>query len=271
LTSQPFSTDKARPARPATPADGCAWITGASSGIGAAVARRLAAEGWRVAISARRAPALAELARQVAADGPGRLVPFPLDVTDLEQVRTGVAAIEAELGPIALTLLNAGTYRPDSALDLSSAAVREQVDLNLMGTVHCLEVLVPRLVARGQGQLAVVASIAGYRGLPRAIAYSATKAGLIALTESLWFDLEPRGIKVQLVMPGFVRTPLTDLNDFEMPFLMEVDDAAAALVRGLAGRRFEIRFPALFGFLMRRLTRLPYGLYFPLVARGTRR
>ncbi len=251
----------------ASPAQGCAWVTGASGGIGAAVALRLAAAGWTVAASARRMAQLQEVA--ALATG-GAIVPIPLDVTDTVAVTQGVAEIEQRLGPIALAVLNAGTYQADSAKSFSAQAVRALFELNLMGTVHCLDVLLPRMIARGRGRIAVVSSAAGFRGLPRAAGYGASKAALIALCESLKFDLDPLGVTIQVVTPGFVRTPLTDRNDFPMPFIIDTDTAADRLVAGLGCEAFEITFPRRFTSLMKLLRCLPYRLYFPLVRAVTR-
>ncbi len=248
-----------------TPAQGCAWVTGASSGIGEAVAIRLVQDGWTVMASARSADKLA----QVAAGQDGRIVPVPVDVTDLEAVKAAVASIETMHGPIALAILNAGTYTPDSAKTFQSADVRMHMEINVMGTVHCIEALLPGMIARESGQIAVVSSVAGYRGLPRASAYGASKAALIRMSESLKFDLDRLGIKMQVVNPGFVRTPLTDKNDFPMPMIIEAEEAADKLVRGLADNAFEITFPRRFTFLMQRLRGLPYGLYFACVRKMT--
>jgi short-subunit dehydrogenase len=138
-----------------------------------------------------------------------------------------------------------------------------------MGAVNLLAATMPGMIHRGGGQIAVVASVAGYRGLPRAAVYSATKAGLIALAEGLKFDLDRHGVKIQVINPGFVRTPLTDRNDFAMPFLMEVDAAVDRIVEGLASDRFEIAFPRRFAWALKLLGLLPDRLYFPLVARAT--
>lgn len=249
----------------ATPDQGCAWITGASSGIGRAVARRLLQDGWRVAGTARSVAALQEMAAASA----GRFTAVPADVTDRAAIAAAVAEIESHQGSIALAILNAGTFVPDAAEGFSAAAIRNQIDVNLMGTAHCLEALLPPMIQRRRGQIAIVSSVAGYRGLPRAIGYGATKAALIRMAESLKFDGDRLGIKIQVVNPGFVRTPLTDKNDFPMPMIIEAEDAADRLVRGLAGAAFEIAFPRRFAFLMRQLAALPYGLYFPVLRRIT--
>jgi NAD(P)-dependent dehydrogenase (short-subunit alcohol dehydrogenase family) len=242
------------------------WITGASSGIGAALARRMAGAGWQVAASARSADRLAALAEE-AGDAPGRIVPVPLDVTDPRAVEDAVARIEHEIGPIAQAVLNAGTHTPVAADSLRVEDFRPLVELNLLGTVHCLVPLVPRLIDRRAGRIAIVASVAGYRGLPSAAAYGMTKAGLINMAEALRVELAPRGVAVQVVNPGFVRTPLTDRNAFRMPFLMEPEAAAEAFYRGLQSNRFEIAFPRRFVYLMKMLRILPAPLAFAVTRR----
>lgn len=255
-------------ARSATPADGVAWVTGASSGIGEATALRLARDGWTVVASARRADALDALSAR-AAGLRGRIAGHALDVTDLAAVRAAVPAIEAAHGPVALAVLNAGTYAPDAAETFSAEAFRATHEVNVMGVANCLDALLPAMIGRRRGQVAIVSSVAGYRGLPRALAYSSSKAAAIALAESLRFDGDRLGIKVQVVNPGFVKTPLTDRNDFPMPFLMPAEAAADALVKGLAGGSFEIAFPGPFVFAMKRLAAMPHWLYFRLVSRQT--
>ncbi|NNG05258.1 MAG: SDR family NAD(P)-dependent oxidoreductase [Inquilinus sp.] len=248
--------------------DGCAWVTGASSGIGRAVALRLARDGWTVAASARGEDALTELAAAAEAT-PGRIVPVLCDVADRQQVEKAVEGLVSDHGGVALAVLNAGLYLPDRADELDLDAFGKQVNLNLMGTVGCVGALMPHWLETGKGHLAVVSSVAGYRGLPGSLAYGATKAALINFCEGLRFDFDRLGRKVQVVNPGFVKTPLTDKNNFPMPFLMDVDKAADRLVDGLAGSGFEITFPRRFTYGLKLLRSLPYRLYFPLVARAT--
>jgi len=245
------------------------WITGASSGIGRAVALEYARAGAVVAASARSAAALAALAGEPAAGG--RIHAFAVDVTDRAAMAATVARIEREHGAIELAILNAGTHQPVDGRDFDAAVFDRLIAVNLTGTVNGLAAILPLLVARRAGHVAVVASVAGYAGLPTAAAYGATKAALINLTEALKFDLGPVGVRVSLVNPGFVRTPLTDQNEFAMPALMEVDDAARALVRGLAGAGFEVSFPRRFTYALKLIRLLPYRLYFPLMARITRK
>lgn len=244
---------------------GCVWITGASTGIGRAVALRLARSGRVVVASARSADALAALTRENTA--PGRVEALALDVTDAAAVAAAVERIEATIAPIALALLNAGSHRPVYADKFDAADFRALAELNLFGTVNCLAALLPRFIARGAGQIAIVASVAGYSGLPTASAYGMTKAGLINMAEALQPELAAHGIKLQIVNPGFVRTPLTDRNEFAMPFLIEPEDAAAAIERGLASGRFEIAFPKRFALLMKLLRLLPYRLFFAITRR----
>ncbi len=247
---------------------GCAWITGASSGIGRAIALRMARDGHTVAVSARREDALKAL-EQDAAGLSGTIIPAPCDVTDSSQIAETVAKLEAEHGGIDLAILNAGVYLPDRAESLDAEKFRAQVELNLLGTVACLQALMPGWLERRRGHLAVVSSVAGYRGLPSSLAYGATKAALINLCEGLKFDFDRLGLKIQLVNPGFVRTPLTDKNTFPMPFLMEVDAAADRVVDGLAGNAFEITFPRRFTYTLKLMRMLPYWAYFPMVRRAT--
>lgn len=240
------------------------WITGASSGLGAALTHRMARAGRSVAVSARGVDKLQALAADA---GGGQVHHFALDVEDAEAVRATVARIEQEAGPIGQAVLNAGTHQPVDARAMKVEDFRKLVELNLMGTVHCLAAVLPPMLVRGRGRIAIVASVAGYRGLPTAAAYGMTKAGLINLAEALRVELAPAGIVVQIVNPGFVRTPLTDRNDFPMPFLMEPEDAAEAFFRGLQSDRFEIAFPRRFILIMKLLRCLPAPLAFAVTRR----
>jgi short-subunit dehydrogenase len=244
------------------------WITGASSGIGRAVALRYAANGAQVAASARSAAALAQLAAEPAAGG--RIRAYPVDVTARAAMVATVARIDAELGPIDLAILNAGTHEPVDGRRFDAAVFDRLIAVNLGGAINGLHAVLPGMVARRAGHVALVASVAGYGGLPTAAAYGATKAALINLAEALKLELDAVGVRLSLVNPGFVRTPLTDRNEFPMPALMEVDAAARALIRGLARGGFEVTFPRRFTLAMKLLRLLPYRLYFPLVARITR-
>jgi NADP-dependent 3-hydroxy acid dehydrogenase YdfG len=249
---------------------GLIWITGASAGIGRALALRMARDGWRVAASARRADELAELARE-AGGLPGTIHAYPLDVTDQAAVWEAVATIEHELGAIDVSVLNAGTHEPTPAATFAAATLRRLLEVNVIGVANGLEAVLPRLIARRTGRVAIVASVAGYGGLPNAAAYGATKAALINLAEAMRPKLLQRGVILQVINPGFVKTPLTDKNDFAMPFLISAEDAAEVIRRGLQSDRFEIAFPTLFVRLMKLVRVLPYRLYFLLTAKLVRR
>lgn len=242
-----------------------AWITGGGKGIGAALARRLADSGWTVAISARTATDLED--QKSGTGSVGRIVGYPLDVTDAEACAAVMRRIEAELGPIDLAVLNAGTHTPVSALAFDLTAMRRLVETNLMGVANCLAALLPALVARRSGQIAIVSSVAGYVGLPTSAAYGATKAGLINLAEALKPELDQAGVRLRLISPGFVDTPLTRKNRFPMPFLMSAERAAAIIERRLRGRRFEIVFPWPMALMMKLLRRAPYPLFFAITRR----
>lgn len=247
--------------------DGIAFVTGASSGIGHAVALELARRGWRVAATARRAAELEAL----AALAPGKIFAFPGDVTDRSGMVALISAIETVHGPVALAFLNAGTYSPDGDGPVDAVAVMHTFAVNVGGAVNCLDPLTRVMTARKSGQIAVNASVAGFGGLPNSTAYGATKAALINMAASLKFTLEPANVRIQVVNPGFVRTPMTDRNDFPMPFLLELDDAARRICDGFERGGFEITFPRRLAWMLKALNMLPYALYFPLVAKATGR
>lgn len=237
-----------------------AWITGASTGIGAEVAAQLAASGIQVAISARNAESL-----NSAATAHPNLHAYPLDVTRADDVGQVFARIEQELGAIDLIIAGAGTYAPVSADSITLDAFRKMYEVNYLGVINMLVAVLPVFRARRSGHISWVASVAGYRGLPRAAAYGPTKAALINLAESLKPELERDGVRVSVINPGFVKTPMTAQNDFPMPFLMDVGDAARATIAGLARGKFEVAYPLRFVAILKLAQRLPYGIYFWLV------
>jgi NAD(P)-dependent dehydrogenase (short-subunit alcohol dehydrogenase family) len=246
-----------------------AWCTGAGKGIGRATSLCLAAGGWTVVASSRTDQDLRDLADAAAGRG-HRVHPYPLDVTDVRATERCVDAIEADIGPISLAVLNAGTHAPTPAKSFEASVFRNLIETNYLGTVNGLAALLPRFIARRSGRIAVVASVAGYRGLPSAAAYGASKAALINMCEALKPELDRQGVRLSLINPGFVRTPLTDRNDFAMPFLMEADDAARRLLDGIESGRFETTFPRRFTWSLKLLRCLPYALYFPLTRRLVR-
>ena len=238
-----------------------AWLIGASSGIGAATASALHAAGARVIVSARQAALLDEF---VAAHPGSRAL--ALDVLDPPALH----AAAAEVGPVDLCVYCAGYYRAMSATSFDLADARRHLEINFNGALHLLDALLPQLLTAGQGHLSLISSVAGYRGLPKALAYGPSKAALTHLAEALYLDLHPRGIGVSVIHPGFVKTPMTAQNDFHMPAEISPEQAARAIVEGWADGDFEIHFPKRFTRFMKALRQLPYRLYFPLVSKANR-
>ncbi len=236
------------------------WILGASGGIGAALARELAGRGARVAVSARRGEALAALAGEL----PGAL-PWPCDAADPGSVRVAAAAIAAAWGGIDLAIYNAGVWHPSRADRLEAAAIDATVDINLRAPMHFAAAVLPHLAPGGS--LAFVGSVSAYRALPRAALYGASKAGLAYFAAALHLELAPRGIGVFLISPGFVDTPMTQVNRFAMPGLMSAAAAARAIAAGFARGAFEIHFPRRLSWPLRWMRLLPDAAYFPLVRR----
>ncbi|RYY93700.1 MAG: SDR family NAD(P)-dependent oxidoreductase [Comamonadaceae bacterium] len=246
------------------------WIVGASSGIGRATALALLARGACVAVSARNADALASLAAEhpTAAGAPPRVRVLPLDASDAEAVRAAHGELAAH-GAIDLVLYCAGTYKAlrADAFDLDTMVSHQQI--NYVGALNVLAVVLPGLIARGAGHVSLMASVAGFRGLPQSLAYGPTKAALTNLAEVLYADLHERGIGVSVIQPGFVETPLTAQNEFQMPALITPAQAADAMLAGWADGDFEIHYPKRFTAWMKLLRVLPYRLYFPVVRRFT--
>lgn len=283
-----------------------AWITGAGRGIGAELTRLLCSHGVTVYGSARSTEQLHQLQEELS-NTDGELVPVPLDIRDPDAVQQIFLQWD-RLGLIPeLVVLNAGSHDPFSAYEFSAQRCKDLLDINLQGTINCLDPILyrylhgsvytkecntavkveygserqletleatalnpgPKRTLTGTRQIAVVSSSAGYSGLPTAAAYGAGKAALINLCESLRLDLQGSGVKLQLINPGFVRTPLTDKNEFSMPALMEPDEAARRIVKGLLSDRFEIVFPRRFVYLLKLFRLLPYNLYFWLIGKAT--
>lgn len=251
----------------ATPKDGAIWITGASEGIGKSVAEHFAREGFTVYASARSKDKLDALASGTYGDG--KIVAHPLDVTDREASRIAVETIVAAEGAIAACILNAGTFRPIRGKSLNLDDFDFTIDVNVNGVLNGLAPAVEAMKEAGQGQVAIVSSVAGYGGLPKNAAYGISKAGLINMCESLKFDFDKMNIKLQVICPGFIDTPLTKKNDFPMPFLMDVDKAAQRVVSGMRSNRFEIVFPKRMAFMLKFVNLWCYPVYFWLVRKTT--
>ncbi|WP_026224644.1 SDR family NAD(P)-dependent oxidoreductase [Methyloversatilis thermotolerans] len=240
------------------------WIVGASTGIGAALAQRLIAAGARVALSARSADRLRELAA-ASADA----TVLPLDASDPAALRAAVRTLHDAWGGLDAVFFLAARYAPVRAWELDDADIDDTLRLNIGAVMHGCAALLPGMLERGAGALVIVSSVAGYRGLPKSLIYGASKAALINFAETLYMDVRPRGLGVHLVCPGFVETPLTAQNDFAMPALISPEQAATHILGGLADGRFHIHFPKRFTLWLRLLRILPYRLYFAAVRRLT--
>ncbi len=241
---------------------GTAWIIGGGSGIGAATARLLAARGWTVAISGRRLDKLAEVA-----SASSRMRCFGLDVSDNQAVIDTVRNVVADLGRIDLFVFSVAVAQPTVVGRYDIDEFTSIMDANYLGLIRVADPLIAQMRLQGGGQFAVVTSLAGYFGVPRAAAYASTKAALISLLQTKRVELAPDNICVRMIAPGYVRSELTDRNDFPMPLLLETDDAARRIVDGLTrSKRFEIAFPRRMVWLMKVVRWLPYPLFFRLMA-----
>ncbi len=239
------------------------WVVGASSGIGLALAQALHAQGAKVFVAARGAQPLAQFVQ-----GHPGAVALPLDVGDAPALAAAARTVAAH-GPLACVVYCAGHYRPLRATAYDLAEMKRHEEVNYTGALHLLDAVLPLLLAQGAGHLSLVSSVAGFRGLPKSLAYGPTKAALINLAETLFLDLRERGIGVSVVNPGFVETPLTAGNDFTMPALISPQEAAQEMLRGWRAGRFDIHFPRRFTLWMKLLRVLPFRLYQATVRRMT--
>jgi short-subunit dehydrogenase len=240
------------------------WVTGASSGIGAALAGELEQRGAHVAISARREDKLEEIAG-------GKMHVEPVDVTDQDAVTAAVASIRSALGGIDVAVLNAGAWDQVRVDRWNSEVFRRHFDVNLMGIVHGVGALLPAMLEARAGMIVGIASVAGYRGMPNSEAYGATKAAQINLLESLRIDLRGRGITVQTVCPGFVKTEMTERNTFPMPFIQSAEKAAEAIADGIAKGKAEVVFPLPMMLMMKAARIVPVAPWAALLSRAARR
>jgi short-subunit dehydrogenase len=229
------------------------WLVGASEGLGRELAHKLSRSGVEVIVSARSEERLQELVAEL----PGRARYVPVDISD----RDSVAAAAAEVGEVDGMVFLAGVYWPMKATEWDAEKAEAMFDVNLMGAARVLGQVVPRFVEQGAGHIVLTGSLSAYRGLPGAIGYSASKAGLFSLAESLDGDLKGSGVEVQIIHPGFIRTRLTDKNDFNMPAIMEPEDAARVFFEKMSGPQFSSHFPWAFGMVFKLSQLLPHGLY----------
>lgn len=224
------------------------WLIGASEGLGRAIAEQLSEEGAQVILSARNGERLASLCSAL----PGTRV-LILDVTDTDAVRAAAKSV----GRIDGVIYNAGAYDPMPATNWDSHAALQMADVNFMGAMRVLGEVTPKFVAQGHGDITLIGSLAGYRGLPKAIGYGASKAALVSLAETMRHDLKDTGVTVRLINPGFIKTRLTEKNSFAMPMLMQAEDAAARVVQAMRTERFRTDFPRPFSLVMKSLQFLP--------------
>ena len=242
----------------------CIWITGASTGIGKALALKLASEGFKVAVSARSIKNLKKLKKE-SKSLKGLISIYPLNINLMEKVVSTFNKIEKELGDVGTVILNSAVNEPANSQNFSSKKLENIMHVNYVGTVNCLDPVIKKFTKRKNGKIAVVASLAGYIGFPYSSAYCPTKAALISLCESLRSDLEQYNVILQIINPGFVKTAMTDKNNFYMPFLISSKKSAEYIYKGLQTNHFEIFYPKIFGYILKILRFLPYFFLLPIL------
>lgn len=240
--------------------DKVVMITGASSGIGRALALEIASRGAKLGLVARRVQVIEEVVRDIEAAG-GKAMSLPADVQDVNSISAAANTLRARLGPIDVLIANAGIGPTRDAADFSAEEVSDVINVNVIGASNSVAAVIPEMVGRGSGQLVAISSLAAYRGLPKSAAYCASKAAVSAFFESLRLDLEPRGIDVTIIHPGFIKTPLTEGRSMQMPYLMELDDAVAKIVRAIEKRRKRYSFPWQLATIVRAGMIMPIWMY----------
>lgn len=235
-------------------------ITGASSGIGRGLAVELARRGAKVGLVARRADAMDEAVREIEAAN-GKALTLPADVQNEASVRAAAEKLRAEFGPIDVLIANAGIGPSRDAAKFNAAEVADVMNVNVVGASNSVAAVLPEMLARGSGHLVVISSLSAYRGLPKSAAYCASKAAVSAFFESLRLDLEPRGIAVTIIHPGFIKTDLTAGRSAKLPYLMELDDAVAKMVRAIEKRRKRYSFPWQLATIVRVGMVMPIWMY----------
>ena len=242
------------------------WITGASTGIGRATAIKFANEGWQVAVSARRKELLEELSKEHS-----NISSFPLDVTNRNSCVQVFEDILKKYSSIDICIFSTGTYDPKTEREINLDEIENVFNVNLFGTLNCIKAVESNLKNKKKGHIAIVSSVAGYRGLPNSSGYGPSKAALINLSESLYFDFKKYKIKISLISPGFIKTALTDKNKFKMPFIKSPEFAAEKIYNGLVkSNSFEITFPKELTILMKIFKILPNKIYLYLMEKSTK-
>ncbi len=240
------------------------WVIGASSGIGEACARALLLEGAKVALSSRRADRLNVIAGNAKSD---QALVIPLDVTNHDQLTHGYEILLKTWGGLDVLLFVSGMYVPLRADSFQIGTAEQTIEANLLGPMRAVALVLPEMLKAHAGHIAIVGSVAGYSGLPKALAYGPSKAGIINFCETLYYDLLPQGVSVHMISPGFVATEATAQNDFEMPALITAKEAANEILEGIQKGEFDIHFPKRFSRFLKFLRLLPYPLYFWIVRR----
>ena len=242
------------------------WITGASSGIGKSLAIKFAKEGWQVAASARREDLLNQLS-----ESNQNITSFPLDVTNKENCKEVFEKIKKKYENINICFFSTGTWDPKKEKDIDIDQMKKVMEVNFFGTLNCIKAVEMYFKENKNGHISIVSSIAGYRGLPNSTGYGASKAALNNLAESLYFDFGRHNVRVSLISPGFIKTPMTDKNEFKMPFLKTPEFAANKIYNGLInGSSFEIDFPKELTLILKFLKILPDKIYFKLIRKLTK-
>ncbi|HKP45093.1 MAG TPA: SDR family NAD(P)-dependent oxidoreductase [Pyrinomonadaceae bacterium] len=243
-------------------------ITGASSGIGRGLALELARRGARLGLVARRVDALTEIVNEIESsqrekniEGKIRAIALPADVQDEDAIRQVAETLDREMGPIDVLIANAGIGNSIDGSELTGNDVAKVINVNVIGVANSVAAVAGKMVARGHGQLVAISSLAAYRGLPKSAAYCASKAAVSAFFESLRLDLEPRGIDVTIIHPGFIKTPLTAGRDAQMPFLMELDDAVNKIIAAMEKRKKSYAFPWQLATIVRTGMLMPIWMY----------
>ena len=242
------------------------WITGASSGIGKALAEKFALEGWKVAISARRKEILEKMANNE------NISSYPLDVTNQDQIDSVFKNIISDFGYLDLCVFSSGTYDPKLEQEINIKQNQFVMETNFFGVLYCIKSVEKYFKDKKAGHISIVSSIAAYRGLPNSSGYGPSKAALSNLTESLYFDFKKHNVRISLISPGFIKTPLTDKNQFKMPFIKSPEFAAEKIFNGLTKTKvFEIHIPKALTIILKFLRILPYKVYLFLIDKGVKR
>ena len=242
------------------------WITGASSGIGKALAERFALEGWKVAVSARRKEILDDMASNE------NISSYPLDVINQDQVNNISSKIIHDFGGLDLCVFSSGTYDPKLEQEINVKQNKFVMETNFFGVLHCIKSVEKYFKDKKDGHVSIVSSVAAYRGLPNSSGYGPSKAALTNLSESLYFDFKKHNVRISLISPGFIKTPLTDKNEFPMPFIKTPEFAAEKMFNGLTKTKtFEIHFPKELTLLLKFLRILPYGIYLFMIDKFVKR